>query len=57
MPRALTPIPSPAKPGEGGQTAARLHQLMMDKRTEARAWTRAYGEDLPEVRDWAWAAR
>jgi len=37
-----------------GQKAARLHQLMTDKRTEHRAWTRLHGEDLPEVRDWIW---
>ncbi|HEX2062907.1 MAG TPA: phosphoketolase family protein, partial [Acidimicrobiales bacterium] len=38
-----------------GQRAARVDQLMMDKRTQHRAWTRKYGEDLPEVRDWTWA--
>jgi xylulose-5-phosphate/fructose-6-phosphate phosphoketolase len=27
---------------------------MEDKRTEARAYTRAEGEDIPEVADWAW---
>jgi xylulose-5-phosphate/fructose-6-phosphate phosphoketolase len=27
---------------------------MMDKRVEARAYTREHGEDAPEVRDWAW---
>ena len=27
---------------------------MLDKRTQHRAWTRKYGEDLLEVRDWAW---
>jgi len=37
-----------------GQTAARLHQLMMDKRTQHRHWTRTYGDDLPEVKDWVW---
>jgi xylulose-5-phosphate/fructose-6-phosphate phosphoketolase len=37
-----------------GSHAARLHQHMLDKRTEHRAWTRLYGEDLPEVRDWVW---
>jgi xylulose-5-phosphate/fructose-6-phosphate phosphoketolase len=37
-----------------GSRAARLRQLMQDKRTEHHNWTRAYGEDLPEVRDWAW---
>jgi xylulose-5-phosphate/fructose-6-phosphate phosphoketolase len=37
-----------------GQKAARLHQHMLDKRTQHRAWIRAHGEDLPEVRDWTW---
>jgi xylulose-5-phosphate/fructose-6-phosphate phosphoketolase len=37
-----------------GSRAARLHQHMLDKRTQHTAWTRAYGEDLPEVRDWTW---
>jgi xylulose-5-phosphate/fructose-6-phosphate phosphoketolase len=37
-----------------GQRAARVHQHMLDKRTEHWAWTREYGEDLPEVRDWVW---
>jgi xylulose-5-phosphate/fructose-6-phosphate phosphoketolase len=37
-----------------GATAARLHQLMVDKRIENRAYTREHGEDLPEVRDWSW---
>jgi xylulose-5-phosphate/fructose-6-phosphate phosphoketolase len=36
--------------------AARLHQHMTDKLTEHLAWTRRYGEDLPEVADWAWNA-
>jgi xylulose-5-phosphate/fructose-6-phosphate phosphoketolase len=37
-----------------GPRAARVRQLMQDKRAEHRAWTRQYGEDLPEVRSWAW---
>jgi xylulose-5-phosphate/fructose-6-phosphate phosphoketolase len=37
-----------------GQRAAHVHQHMLDKRTEHRAWTRTYGEDLPEVREWVW---
>ena len=37
-----------------GQRAAHVHQLMMDKRAEARAWTRKFGEDLPEVVGWTW---
>ncbi|MGW4641684.1 phosphoketolase family protein [Sphaerisporangium sp. NPDC004334] len=31
-----------------------LRQEMADARTRARAHTREYGEDLPEVRDWSW---
>jgi xylulose-5-phosphate/fructose-6-phosphate phosphoketolase len=27
---------------------------MVDKRAEARAWTRAHGEDIPEVVEWVW---
>jgi xylulose-5-phosphate/fructose-6-phosphate phosphoketolase len=34
--------------------ASHLRQLMIDKRVEARAYTREHGEDAPEVRDWAW---
>ncbi|MFC3980992.1 phosphoketolase family protein [Streptosporangium jomthongense] len=34
--------------------AAWLRQRMADTRLRARAHTREYGEDLPEVRDWAW---
>ncbi|MGH9265364.1 MAG: phosphoketolase family protein [Acidimicrobiales bacterium] len=37
-----------------GQRAARVQQLMLDKRTQHRHYTREYGEDLPEVRDWVW---
>ncbi|HEX2192785.1 MAG TPA: phosphoketolase family protein [Acidimicrobiales bacterium] len=37
-----------------GSRAAHLDQEMLDKRTLQRAWTREHGEDLPEVRDWAW---
>jgi xylulose-5-phosphate/fructose-6-phosphate phosphoketolase len=38
-----------------GPRAARVRQLMQDKRAEHRAWTRRYGEDLPEVRSWTWS--
>jgi xylulose-5-phosphate/fructose-6-phosphate phosphoketolase len=38
-----------------GPKAGHIRQLMEDKRTEARAYTRAEGEDDPEIRDWAWA--
>jgi xylulose-5-phosphate/fructose-6-phosphate phosphoketolase len=37
-----------------GDRAGHVRQLMQDKRIEARAWTRAHGEDIPEVRDWSW---
>ena len=39
-----------------GQRAARLNQLMLDKRAEHHAYTRELGEDLPEVRNWVWPA-
>ncbi len=35
-------------------SAGRLRQLMVDKRITARAYTREYGEDAPEIRDWKW---
>lgn len=38
-----------------GQRAATVRQLMVDKRTEHRAYIREHGEDLPEIRDWTWA--
>jgi xylulose-5-phosphate/fructose-6-phosphate phosphoketolase len=34
--------------------AAHLRQEMDDRRFEARAWTRAHGDDQPDVRDWTW---
>ena len=34
--------------------AGHVRQLMQDRRLEARAYTRRYGEDDPEVRDWTW---
>ena len=27
----------------------------LDKRLEARAYTREAGDDLPEIRDWSWS--
>jgi xylulose-5-phosphate/fructose-6-phosphate phosphoketolase len=33
---------------------ALLRQHMRDLRARHHAWTRTYGEDLPEVRDWSW---
>jgi xylulose-5-phosphate/fructose-6-phosphate phosphoketolase len=40
-------------PGLGARTA-RLRQHMQDARLRARAWTREYGEDVPEVTQWTW---
>jgi xylulose-5-phosphate/fructose-6-phosphate phosphoketolase len=40
-------------PGLGARTA-RLRQQMDDARLRARAWTREYGEDVPEVAQWTW---
>ena len=34
--------------------AAHLRQRMVDRRLEARAYTRLEGEDAPEIRDWTW---
>ena len=35
-------------------SAGRLRQDMADKRIAFRAYTREYGDDAPEVRDWKW---
>jgi xylulose-5-phosphate/fructose-6-phosphate phosphoketolase len=37
-----------------GPKVAHIRQLMVDKRTEARAYTRQEGEDIPEVANWVW---
>jgi xylulose-5-phosphate/fructose-6-phosphate phosphoketolase len=37
-----------------GPAAAAFREEMVAKRAEARAYTRAVGDDLPEVRDWTW---
>ncbi len=37
-----------------GTRAARVRQLMAEKRFLARAYTREHGEDIPEVADWNW---
>ncbi|MEV7972505.1 phosphoketolase family protein [Cellulomonas sp. NPDC089187] len=37
-----------------GSKYAGLRQRMQDARLKAREYTRAHGEDLPEVRDWVW---
>ena len=35
-------------------SAGHVRQLMVDKRIEARAYTREQGEDAPEVTNWTW---
>jgi xylulose-5-phosphate/fructose-6-phosphate phosphoketolase len=37
-----------------GPRAAHVRQLMEDTRLRVRQYTRDYGEDAPEVRDWIW---
>ncbi|HZY28824.1 MAG TPA: hypothetical protein VFE49_11280 [Jiangellaceae bacterium] len=37
-----------------GSNAAALRQQMGDTRLRARQYTREFGEDAPEIRDWAW---
>ncbi|MGH9083915.1 MAG: phosphoketolase family protein, partial [Acidimicrobiales bacterium] len=37
-----------------GSQALAVRQHMVDARYRHRLWTREHGEDLPEVRDWAW---
>ena len=34
--------------------AAHLRQEMQERRLAARAYTRAHGDDDPEIRDWTW---
>ena len=36
--------------------AGRVRQQMQDRRLAARAHTREFGEDAPEIRDWRWPA-
>jgi len=38
-----------------GETAAGIRQEMQDSRMRARAYTRAHGEDIPEVSTWQWS--
>ena len=40
-----------------GSKCATLRQLMDDKRLAAREYTRAHGDDIPEVRDWVWPSK
>jgi xylulose-5-phosphate/fructose-6-phosphate phosphoketolase len=42
-------------PGLGGR-AAHLRQHMVDERLRHREYTRAHGDDPPDVRDWVWPA-
>ena len=37
-----------------GSHAAELRQRMVDERLRCRAYTRAEGDDPPEIRDWTW---
>jgi xylulose-5-phosphate/fructose-6-phosphate phosphoketolase len=37
-----------------GERAAALRQEMVDERLRHRAYTREYGDDSPDVRDWTW---
>jgi xylulose-5-phosphate/fructose-6-phosphate phosphoketolase len=37
------------------QRAAHLRQEMVDARLWARAYTRQYGDDPPDIREWTWA--
>ena len=37
-----------------GPKAGHVRQLMVDKRIEARAYTRVEGEDAPEIANWSW---
>jgi xylulose-5-phosphate/fructose-6-phosphate phosphoketolase len=37
-----------------GERCAHLRQEMVDARLRARAYTRAHGDDPPEIRDWTW---
>jgi len=41
-------------PGLGAKEAI-LRQDMQDARVRAREYTRAHGEDIPEVADWTWS--
>lgn len=38
-----------------GRRAATVRQTMLDARIRHRAWILEHGEDMPEVRDWAWS--
>jgi xylulose-5-phosphate/fructose-6-phosphate phosphoketolase len=38
-------------------SAGHVRQLMADKRITCRAYTREFGEDAPEIRDWKWTSQ
>jgi xylulose-5-phosphate/fructose-6-phosphate phosphoketolase len=40
-----------------GSRYAHVRQRMADKRVEHRAYIRAHGDDMPEVREWRWRPR
>jgi xylulose-5-phosphate/fructose-6-phosphate phosphoketolase len=37
-----------------GERVAGLRQQMVDERLRHRLYTREFGEDPPDVRDWVW---
>jgi xylulose-5-phosphate/fructose-6-phosphate phosphoketolase len=39
-----------------GSRAGHVRQLMVDRRLQARAYTRAEGQDAPDIRNWTWSA-
>ena len=55
-PRPVPPRHRRHRPGARGSAprAGHVRQLMVDKRIEARAYTRLEGEDAPEIADWTW---
>jgi phosphoketolase len=49
--------PSTSKPRPGlGERAVHLRQEMVDERLHHRAYTREFGDDPADVREWAWPA-
>jgi xylulose-5-phosphate/fructose-6-phosphate phosphoketolase len=38
-----------------GERAGLVRQLMVDERARHRAYTRGFGTDMPEVRNWTWS--